>query len=228
DNVDTAEIYDGGRAEEFVGKIAREVGRENIFVTTKMHPSHLVDRYEVIRAGKAALRRLNMDYVDLFLIHWPNANIPISKQVRNFEALVEEGITRYMGVSNFGIRELAEAIHSTKKFRVVADQVHYSVYDRWPERTGLLQFAMENNVVIQAYTPLERGTIASGTDILDEIARLVGHSRVQVALNYLISTGNVIPIPKTEKIEHVEEIAGSMGWCLDEELLVRIRKNLAG
>jgi len=112
--IDTAEMYGYGRAEELVGRVVEEVGRENVFITTKMLPSHLRDKGEVLRAGLASLKRLRVSEVDLFLIHWPNTSLSIEEQVRNFEALIDVGYARYIGISNFDAYEMEKA-----SFRIV-------------------------------------------------------------------------------------------------------------
>ncbi len=215
DNIDTAEMYDNGYAEEFVGKIIKDYGRENVFITTKMLPSHLYSREKVLRAGKRSLKRLGVKYVDLFLIHWPNPSISIEKQVRNFEILVDKGITRYIGVSNFDKKNLEKALYATSYAEIVVDQVHYSVLYREVEKE-LLPYAIENNITIQAYTPLEKGNVIY-SDIIREIASKYDKTPIQIALNYLISHPRVIAIPKTENIVHLREILGSMGWRLSRE-----------
>ncbi len=222
DNIDTAEIYDSGRAEEFVGRVVRDYGRDNVFITTKMHPGHLVSRDDVLRAARRALGRLGIRYVDLYLIHWPNTSISIAEQVRNFEILVDEGATRYIGVSNFDGAEIEEAMNSTRRAEIVVDQVHYSVLHKDPEEE-LLPFAIQNHVTIQAYTPIERGAVREHP-VIRRIAERTGRTPVQVALNYLLSRPRVIPIPKTETLEHLKEILGSMGWRLRREDLEELEK----
>jgi diketogulonate reductase-like aldo/keto reductase len=215
DNIDTAEMYGSGRAEEFVGRVVRDYGREQVFITTKMMPHHLVSREEVLRAGRRSLERLGVSYVDLFLIHWPNNTLSIEEQVRNFEVLVEEGVTRYIGVSNFTRYELERALEATRKTEIVVDQVHYSVLHREPE-ASLLPYAIEKHITIQAYTPLEKGSVADHP-VLARIGMKYGKTPVQVALNYLIAHPRVIAIPKTEDLDHLKEILGSMDWRLNPE-----------
>ncbi len=216
--IDTAEMYGDGRAEVMVGNVVKSVGRENVFIITKMLPDHLKSRDEVIKAGKASLRRLNISTVDLFLIHWVNPYLGIESQVRNFEALVEEGLTRYIGVSNFSPGELAAAASATRKADIVADQVHYSVLHKGFVEERLLPKALELGVTIQAYTPLERCEV-SKSSVVKEVARRAGRTPVQVALNYLISRPRVVALPKTERMDHLDEITGALGWRLEAELI---------
>ncbi len=213
DLIDTAEMYGWGRAEELVGRVIRRVGKDNVFVTTKLLPDHFTDRSEALRAMRESLRRLRLSEVDLVLIHWPNRPMSIRDQVRVLEVLAEEGLTRYIGVSNFNREELEEALYSTHKYEIVVNQVKYSVFDRWVENS-LLPFAIENNVLIQAYTPLEKGRVARD-HMLKEIGEKYGKTAVQVALNYLISRPRVVAIPKTENHKHLYEIKGSLGWRLE-------------
>ena len=130
DNIDTAEMYDGGRAEEFVGRVVEAFGRDRVFITTKIWPDKLVDSKLVLKAARASLARLGVKQVDLMLIHWPNRSLSIERQVRNFEVVYEEGLTRYIGVSNFDLRDLEEAVSAVKKTEIVVDQVRYSVHHR--------------------------------------------------------------------------------------------------
>jgi diketogulonate reductase-like aldo/keto reductase len=214
DNIDTAEMYGDGAAEEFVGKVLRIVGgRSKVFVTTKLLPHRFRNQELAEKAMKASLHRLGVDTVDLVLIHWPDTIASIEQQVKVLESLAEKGYTRYIGVSNFDVALLEEAMTSTRKHEIVVDQVRYSVSYKYPE-SRLLPFAIERGVSIQAYTPIERGAVAR-SEILRRIAEKYGKTPVQVALNYLISRPRVIAIPKTEKKKRIEEFVGAMGWRLD-------------
>ena len=146
DNIDTAEMYDNDKVEEFVGKLIDYIGRENVFITTKMLPHHLVSQNEVLKAARSSLRRLNVSYVDLFLIHWPNPSLPIEIQIRNFEIIYLNGLSRYIGVSNFDLIDLEKAIVILKA-EIVVNQVHYSVLERSIEEY-LLPYYIKKNITI--------------------------------------------------------------------------------
>ncbi len=223
DNIDTAEMYDNGGAERFVGELVRIVGRTSIFITTKLLPQRFRSRESAIKAAKLSLERLGVREADLILIHWPDDLASIEEQARNLEVLADEGLTRYIGVSNFTLEELERARSSLKKHDIVVNQVKYSVLDRSVER-DMLPYAIREGITIQAYTPLERGAVLRSTR-LREIAVKYGKTPVQVALNYLISRPRVIAIPKAEKVEHVREIVGALGWRLkdvDIEILSKL------
>lgn len=222
--IDTAEMYGDGAAEELVGRVVRRVGRDRVFITTKMLPYRLRSLEEIDRAARASLRRLGVREVDLFLIHWPATGLPVAEQVRRFEKVVAgRGYARYIGVSNFDRRELEEALSATARAEIAADQVHYSVLHREPETSSLLRLAVENGVTIQAYTPLERGAVARHP-VVKRIAESLGKTPIQVALNYLISRPRVVAIPKTERMDHLMEILGALGWRLPLEAIEELEK----
>ncbi|MCE4610477.1 MAG: aldo/keto reductase [Desulfurococcales archaeon] len=220
---DTAEMYGAGEAEEFIGRVVKAVGRDNIFITTKLYPYRFRDRHEAVKAARESARRLGVNYIDLVLIHWPDNQASIEEQVRNLEAIAEEGIARYIGVSNFEESELEEAIYSTRKHDIVANQVKYSIVDRRAER--LIPIAIKHGVTLQAYSPLERGQVAH-IKLLAKIGKRYGRNAVQVALNFLISRPRVVAIPKAESKDHVKELAGAMGWRLSEEDIEFIESKL--
>lgn len=208
---DTAEMYGGGHTEELVGRALRDF-LDDVLIVSKVWPNHL--HYDdLVRSAEASRRRLGVRSIDLYLIHWPNRDVPLSESIRALEDLVDRGVIRCFGVSNFDARLLEEAVSTAKKYEVVADEVEYSVYNRWPER-DLIPLARRLGVTIIAYSPLGRGSVASDRR-LAEIGKKYGRTPVQVALNYLMRSS--IPIPKSSRKEHIDEIVGSMGWSLSDE-----------
>ncbi|MGC9071217.1 MAG: aldo/keto reductase [Acidilobus sp.] len=215
---DTAEMYGGGHSEELVGKALREV-QDEVMIISKVWPNHI--RYDdLVRSAEASRRRLGVKAIDLYLIHWPNPEVPLYESIRAMEDLIERGIIRCMGVSNFDVRLLEEAIRAARKYDVIADEVEYSVYHRDPE-AGLIQFAKQNNIAVIAYSPLGHGQ-ASRDSHLASIGRKYGKTPVQVALNYVILNG-AIPIPKASRRRHIDEIVGSLGWSLTPDDVNAIR-----
>lgn len=220
--VDTAEIYHVGRAEELVGRVAKRVGRDNIFITNKLSPLNLYNVDRGIGAAKNSLERMGISYFDLLLVHWIEPNIPIESYIRSLEHVAKKGYTRYIGVSNFYPDELRRAIEATNKYSIVVNQVKYSVFDKSIE-FELLPYAIEEKVTIQAYTPLERGRVSKDRRLRDMGARY-GKTPVQVALNYLISHEMVTAIPKSEKKERISEFQGALGWRLEKGDIERLRR----
>jgi diketogulonate reductase-like aldo/keto reductase len=210
--IDTAENYGAGHTEELVGKALKTFKRDDFFITSKVEPNHL--RYgDVIKACEGSLRRLQVKCIDLYLIHWPNPQIPIKETVNALEKLVEDGKIKYIGASNFSVEELRGAMDCASKHEIVANQVRYSLVDRRPEE-DLLAFAKKNDIRIIAYTPLEKGHIRA--PLLNDLSSKYGKTENQIALNYLICK-EAIPIPKAVREEHMIENLGAVGWRLSSE-----------
>src|SRR5215468_10681819 len=153
--IDTAEIY---RTEDVVGQAIRGQ-RERIFLATKVSGDHL-RADAVLRAAEGSLRLLGTDVIDLYQIHWPNARVPIKETMQAMETLVDRGQVRYIGVSNFSLRELRTAQEAMTKYPIVANQVLYNLNCREIER-DLLPYCQEHQITILAYTPLDDGRLAT-------------------------------------------------------------------
>ncbi len=212
--IDTAEIYN---TEDFVGGIIKRVGREKLFITTKVWPKNLASRESTIKAARGSLSRLGIKTVDLILIHWPHETMSIGDQIKNIESVQREGLTRYIGVSNFSVQQMEEARNSTNSSEIVCNQVKYNFAERAIER-DVIPYCNRNGMTVVAYTPIDKGK-ASRNRGIKEVSRKLGKTPTQIALNFLMSRQGVIPIPKTENLEHMKEIVGSIGWKLSKEEL---------
>ncbi len=220
--IDTAEMYGGGHCEEIVGEAIKYFPREEVFIVTKVLPENL--RYnDLINSFQKSLRRLNTDYIDLYLIHAPNPNIPIKETMSAMEKLVEEGILKFIGVSNFNIFQIEEAKKYLRRIDIVVNQVEYSLVERRIER-DLIAYCLKNNITVMAYCPLAKGILPKN-ELLKQIGIKYGKTSAQVALNWLIQKENVVAIPKALNTEHLKENAQATGWRLTEEDLQLINKN---
>lgn len=215
--IDTAEMYGEGLAEQLVGRVVKRVGRDRVFIITKLRPYHFASPDSAVKAAEASCRRMGVNYVDLLLIHWPEELVPIHVQIKSLEAVAEKGLTRYIGVSNFSPEQLREAMESASKHEIVLNQVKYSVVDRKVERK-LLPMCIQLGVTLQAYTAIERGAVARHPRVI-EVAQRIGKTPIQVALNFIISRPMTTALVKTERMDHLEEILGSLGWRLSAELI---------
>ena len=217
--LDTAEMYGAGHAEELVARALAGRDRESIYVITKVLPEHL-DRDAVARSARASLRRMGLTYADLYLIHWPPERTEMIREgIRAMEDLVREGLVRAIGVSNFGVREMEEAMAAASRTEISANQVKYSLRHREPERE-VIPFCEDHHIAVIAHTPLDRGGVAD-LPAVREVAGRTGHTPVQVALNYLVP--RTVPIPKATRIDHLEELLGSLGWELSAADRERLR-----
>ena len=216
--IDTAEMY---RTEDVVGR-AIASRREEVFLATKVSGSHL-RRDQVLRAADASLRLLDTDYIDLYQIHWPNRGVPIAETMGAMESLVDQGLVKYVGVSNFNLGELQEAQNAMSRNPIVSNQVLYSLIDREIEGR-LLPYCQEQDITILAYTPLADGSLAGksrfpgrnsiGSKALEAVAAEAGKTLAQVALNWCTSHPNVIAIPKSDRVDRTLENCGASGWRL--------------
>jgi diketogulonate reductase-like aldo/keto reductase len=221
-HIDTAEMYGDGHAEELVAEaIAGQ--RDKVFLVSKVLPSH--GTYEgTIRSCEQSLRRLNTDWLDMYLLHWPGS-IPISETIRAMEKLVTEGLVRFIGVSNFDVEQLQAAENALRDQRMACDQVLYHLGYRGIERR-LLPYCNEQEIAVVGYAPFGHGNFSSSKSVagrlLTEIAERHGRTPRQVALNFLTRHPNVFTIPKTTNPERVKENSGGVGWNLTMEEIERI------
>ncbi|MGB5931976.1 MAG: aldo/keto reductase [Anaerolineae bacterium] len=223
-HIDTAETYAEGHAERLVGQAIKGYDREKLFIVSKVSPEHL--RYDdLIASAKGSLERLETDYLDLYLIHHPNPNIRIVETMRAKDVLVDEGLVKNIGVSNFTVERLEEAQAHTKN-RIVANQLHLNLIYREPERKGLLEYCQKNDVMFVAWRPMQKGLLAKrGIKVLDEMCEKYGRSPAQIAINWLVSQPNVVTLSKMRNVEHIKENLGAIGWQMDEEDIDRLRRD---
>jgi diketogulonate reductase-like aldo/keto reductase len=202
--IDTAEIYSSGRSEEVVGHAIKGV-REQVFIATKVAPGHL-HHDGVITSCKASLKRLGIPYIDLYQVHWPDPNVPIKDTMAAMEKLVQEGAVRYIGVSNFSVDETNEARAALKKNEIVSNQVEYSLSNRYVE-PEILPYCVREKITLIAYSPLARGKIKS---IPKELLQKYKMTPAQAMLNWVTRNEEVVAIPKSGDVAHLEENASSV------------------
>lgn len=224
-HIDTAENYAAGHSEELVGEAIKPYKRSDLFITTKVWHNHL--KYDdLIAAMKASLKRLQTDYVDLYLVHWPNPEIPLKETMTAMEHCARQGYARFIGVSNFPATMVQEAQTYLKEQKLVADQVEYNLIKQ-DAKKDLLPYCRENNITLIAYRPILRGILTkSGSPVLDQIAQKYRKTPGQVALNWLIVQDKVVAIPKTSNLKHMTENAGAVGWKLTDEDVERLGEAL--
>jgi len=201
---DTAEMYASGHTEELLGRAIREsdVNREILFITSKVMPSHL--KYDdVLRACESSLRRLKMEYIDLYLIHWPQAGMKLEETFRALNKLVHDKKVRHLGVSNFNLKLLQQS-RELCETPLVTNQVPYSLSERSYVRNGVLEYCQQNNILLTAYEPVGKGRL-NVNQTLRSIADAHNATPHQIALAWLISQPRVITIPMSLNPGHIRE-----------------------
>ncbi len=226
-HIDTAEMYGDGRAEELIGEAIREgkLRRENLFIVSKVLPSN--SSYEgTLRACERSLRRLGLEYLDCYLLHWRGSQ-PLRETMRALEKLVDDGKTRALGVSNFDVEDLEEAKAVLERHPLACNQVLYHLQERNIEHR-IQPWCAQNNVAVVAYTPFGRtGIPAESTPrgrTLGDIAQKHGVSPRAVILAFLTREANVFAIPKAASIPHVEENARAGDVDLDADDIAEMEK----
>jgi len=201
---DTAEIYADGHTEELLGQAVRGSGvkRESLFITSKVKPEHLGFE-DALRSCEGSLRRLGMDYLDLYLIHWPQAGMKLADTFRALNKLVEDGKVRHLGVSNFNLK-LLEQSRGVSETPILTDQVPYSLSERSYAKNGVLEYCQANDVLLTAYSPVEQGGLRVSKK-LQAIADAHSAAPYQIALAWLVAQPRLITIPMSADQKHQAE-----------------------
>jgi diketogulonate reductase-like aldo/keto reductase len=201
---DTAEGYAAGHAEELLGKAIRDLGirRESLFITTKVSPEHL--NYEaVLRSCAGSLDRLNLDYLDLYLIHWPKMGMDLAGSFNALNKLVKEGRVRHLGVSNFNIKLLKQS-RQLSETPLLTNQVSYNLYDRAYAKNNVLDYCKANGILLTAYSPVGQGHLPLNKT-LKSVAEKHSATPHQIALAWLVAQPCVITIPMSYDPVHQKE-----------------------
>src|SRR5215469_12635725 len=215
-HIDTAEMY-GNESEVGEGLRATGVSRDDVFITTKVWPAHLAPA-ELERATKESLKRLPLADVDLLLIHWPSPRIPLAETIGALCRMKQAGFTRHIGISNFTVPLIEEAIRLATE-PLVTNQIEWHPY---LDQSKVAAACRRHGMAVTAYSPIARGRAGDDAEL-----RLIGmHHRktaAQVSLRFLVQEG-AIAIPRTSKRERLEENMAIFDFELDPAEMDEIRK----
>jgi len=201
---DTAEYYAGGHAEELLGRAVRETKteREGLFITSKVSPEHLAYD-DLLKSCENSLRRLGMDYIDLYLIHWPRVGMNLEDAFRALNKLVRDGKVKHLGVSNFKLKLLKQA-QSFSETPILTDQVPYSLPNHEYVENGVIEYCQQNDILVTAYSPVKFRSIRVNK-VLGDVAKAHAATPFQIALAWLIAQSRVITIPMSLNPAHIRE-----------------------
>jgi diketogulonate reductase-like aldo/keto reductase len=196
-HIDTAEMYDNER-EVGDGVRASGVSRSDIFITTKVWPSHFAPR-DLERAALESLARLKLSEVDLVLLHWPNPRIPLADTLGALREVKQKGLARHIGVSNFTVALIEEAV------RIAGDALACNQIEMHPflEQSKVTAACRLHDMAIVAYSPIARGTAIKDA-ALARIGKAHGKSPAQISLRWLVQQGIAV-IPRTSRMERLKE-----------------------
>ncbi len=243
DLVDTAEAYGDGHSERVMSRAIRNVGRDHVFVATKVGGWHL-HADDVKKACAKSLKRLGLREIDLYQVHWPDpwSQVPLRETMKALEALHRAGKVRHIGVSNFAVRDLEEARSHLSRADIASNQVRYNMLQRDVE-AEVLPYCKREGIAILAWSPIGKGVLSGKyhdgkrpTDrvradedlfrpanlrataplirALRRIGKAHGKTPAQVALAWLRRNRHVVPIPGAKRPAQSEENAGAAGWSL--------------
>jgi diketogulonate reductase-like aldo/keto reductase len=198
--IDTAEMYASGGAEEVVGE-AIDGRRDEVFLVSKVLPGN-ASTTGTIAACERSLKRLKVDCIDLYLLHWPS-NHPLAGTVEAFERLVADGKIRHWGVSNFDARDMEQLMALPAGGNCQTNQVLYNLTRRGTEY-DLAPWSRERGMPLMAYSPIEQGRLARHRS-LAHIARRRDATPAQIALAWVLAQSATIAIPKAVGEDHVRE-----------------------
>src|SRR6266542_2847178 len=247
--IDTAELYGNGLSERLLGRFIKETDQP-VLIATKLVPwPWRFYKGAVTRALRGSLSRLNVESVDLYQVHFPLPFMNLDAIVEGLAECVKSGLTRTVGVSNFGQSQMVAAYSALARQNVplASNQVSYSLLNRTVEKNGTLARCKELGIRLIAYSPIEMGLLSGKysadspppgararnySGLLPKIGPLLklmtevsqdhgGKSNTQIALNWLICKGT-LPIPGAKNAEQAQENAGGLGWRLTEEEVARL------
>ncbi|MGZ8258937.1 MAG: aldo/keto reductase [Caldimonas sp.] len=216
--IDTAEMYGDGGAEEVVGAAvagalrAGALARDELFVVSKVYP-HNANAHGTVAACERSLRRLGLDHLDCYLLHW-RGSVSLAETVAAFEGLRDRGRIRHWGVSNFDVADMAELLRVPGGERCATDQIYFSLSERGPG-FELVPWLQARAIATMAYSPIDQGALA-GNAALGAIAKRRGVTAAQLALAWLVAQPGVMAIPKAVSDAHLRENLAALAIALDD------------
>lgn len=218
-HIDTAEMYDNER-EVGEGLRASAVSRNDVFVVTKIWPSHFAPR-DLDRAARQCLERLKLSEVDLLLLHWPNPKVPLPDTIGALCDVKRKGMTRHIGVSNFTVELITQATRLTTE-PLVCNQVEMHPF---LDQSKVITACRSHGMALVAYSPIARGNVKRN-NVLDCIGKTHAKTSAQVSLRWLVQQG-IVAIPRTSKIERLSENSAIYDFALTDAEMAEI-SSLAG
>ena len=226
-HIDTAERYANGHAEELVGEAISNYKRDKLFLASKVWNTNLKYK-DVLTACSSSLKRLKTDYLDLYLVHLPNPDIPIQETMKAMSKLKKESLIKNIGLSDFSVERVKEAQDYCAD-KIVVNQLHYNLIFREPERKGLVDFCRENDVFLVAWRPVQYGMLTDASiPVMKEMCAKYHKTPSQIAINWLISQKNIVTISKMRKEDHLKENLGAVGWEMEVDDIEILRCEYPG
>lgn len=209
-HIDTAQVY---KNELEVGRGIKQahINREELFITTKIWMTNM-EEDDVIKSTEQSLQDLDIPYLDLLLIHWPNPDVDVEKTIEAMLSIRDQGKALNIGVSNFPMKHLKE-VNDELAAPIFCNQVEYHAL---LGQFDLLDYAADNDLMVTAYSPLGQGEVLQNP-LIKELAEKYGKTPAQIALRWLIEQEQVVVIPKSSSIEHLESNLDIYDFMLEDD-----------
>lgn len=214
--IDTATFYENF---ESIGKALKKLGRQNFYIISKVWPN-AQHREDLIKDLMMTLNQLQTDYLDAYLVHWPNSKIPIEETLSAMEDLRDKKLIRHIGLSNVTISHLKRALELNIPITWVQVEMNPYFYD--PE---VIAFCHKNSIAVQAWSPLARGRIVNDS-LLRDIGKKYGKTPSQVAIRWILQH-RCIPLPRSENQKHMQENIDVFNFTLSQEEMDQINNRAA-
>lgn len=216
--IDTAEMYGNGNSEKLIAEAIKGFDREKLYLVSKVLPSNAGEK-NIFKSCENSLKNLNVDYLDLYLLHW-RGSIPFEETIRCMEKLKKEGKIKNWGVSNMDIDDMEELLSIPNGKNCLVNQVLYHLGSKGIEYS-LKYFTDKNNITTMAYCPIAQGgrlknQLLSSKSV-QELSKKYSISPIQVLLTYMLQKENTISIPKASKLEHMKEIVACRDIHFEKE-----------
>ncbi len=215
-HIDTAQLYENER-EVGEGLHASGVRRDDVFVTTKIWPSHFAPR-DLERSARERLAQLRLSEVDLLLLHWPNPKVPLADTLGALAKVKQDGLTRHIGVSNFTVALIEEALKATSE-PLVCNQFECHPF---LDQSKLIAECRRQGMAVVAYSPIARGT-ARNNEVLKRIGAAHKKTAAQICLRFLVQQ-DIVVIPRTSKVERLSENAAIFDFTLSDDEMDKIAR----
>ena len=216
--IDTAEMYGNGNSEKLIAESIKDFDREKLYLVSKVLPNNAGEK-NIFKSCENSLKNLNVDYLDLYLLHW-RGSIPFEETIRCMEKLKKEGKIKNWGVSNIDIDDMQELLSIPNGKNCLVNQVLYHLASKGIEYS-LKPLTDKNHITTMAYCPIAQGgrlknQLLSSKSV-QELSKKYSISPIQVLLTYILEKENTISIPKASKLEHMKEIVACRNIHFEKE-----------
>lgn len=226
-HIDTAAIYGGGHTEQLVGEAIQNFDRSKLWITTKVSGDNLQFN-EVLRSANASCKRLKIDQIDLFLLHWPNPEVPLSQTMSAVNKLLDDGRIKHFGLSNFPV-ELMKEVSFFTDAPILTNQIEYNLFSRNNAsynrnvEAEIIPYCLKNGISITAWRPVLKGSKEKlELPIVQALCQKYDKTPFQIALNWLLSKPQMMAIPKMTSEKHILENIAATQFTMDESDLLAL------